>query len=73
MFFVFTRSRYRQVKKEEYSKRKNDPRVKFMNSLKKLSNVDFNFFGMNGVQPIWANLTRISKIVTWVFVKENLF
>ena len=27
-----------------------------MNSLKKkLTNVDFNFFGMNGVQPIWAS------------------
>jgi len=45
-----------KLRKKNTAKEKNDPRVKFMNSLKKkLTNVDFNFFGMNGVQPIWAS------------------
>tara|TARA_A100001015_G_scaffold67296_1_gene74515 strand:- start:134 stop:1198 length:1065 start_codon:yes stop_codon:yes gene_type:complete len=33
-----------------------DPRVKFMDNLKfNLSDIKFNFFGMRGVQPIWAS------------------
>ncbi len=45
-----------KLRKKNTLKEKKDPRVKFMDSLKKkLHNVNFNFFGMNGIQPVWAS------------------
>ena len=45
-----------KLRKKNIIKEKNDPRVKFLVTLKKkLPEIDFNFFGMNGVQPIWAS------------------
>ena len=45
-----------KLRKKNTINEKNDPRVKFMDALKiKLTNIDFNFFGMNGVQPIWSS------------------
>ena len=45
-----------KLRKKNNIKEKNDPRVQFMDSLKKkLPYINFNFFGMNGVQPIWAS------------------
>lgn len=45
-----------KLRKKNTIKEKNDPRVKFMDSLKNnLPYVNFNFFGMKGVQPIWAS------------------
>ena len=45
-----------KLRKKNSIKEKNDPRVKFMDSLKKkLPEIYFNLFGMNGVQPVWAS------------------
>ena len=36
--------------------RTNDEREKFINELiKKTNNIKFNIFGMNNIQPVWAN------------------
>ena len=47
-----------------------------MDTLKtNLPNIKFNFFGMRGKQPIWANeFNNNIKIAIWAYVfKENLF
>ena len=44
------------LRKKNTSNEDNDPRVVFMDTLKtNLPNIKFNFFGMRGKQPIWAN------------------
>ena len=45
-----------KLRKKNTINENNDPRVRFMNSLKKkLPSLKFNFYGMNGIQPIWAS------------------
>ena len=52
LFFAMSHGVHRGVLKGG----KHDDREKFLNSLKKrLSDVTFDIFGMNGVQPIWGD------------------
>ena len=45
-----------KLRKKNSLNENKDPRVKFMDNLKcDLSDVKFSFFGMRGVQPIWAS------------------
>ena len=45
-----------KLRKKNILNENKDPRVNFMNSLRNdLPDIKFNFFGMRGIQPIWAN------------------
>lgn len=45
-----------KLRKKNMINENNDPRVIFMDILKSnLPNINFNFFGMRGIQPIWAS------------------
>ncbi len=45
-----------KLRKKNSNNEKNDPRVIFMDTLKhNLPNINFNFFGMKGIEPIWAD------------------
>ncbi len=45
-----------KLRKKNNINENKDPRVNFMNALEvKLPDINFNLFGMKGIQPVWAN------------------
>ena len=45
-----------RVNRASLKKGKIDERVIFLNKLiKKLNNIDYDFYGFNGVEPVWGN------------------